>query len=112
MAEDDEEAHVFVGDEVMLIIEKVCKACLAEQGFSHGKIGQWTATIVENCLKELSALNKPFKYVVTTTLTQKTGASVQTATSQYWDLQNDNYVAYKYENDQMQALTTVFGISI
>jgi len=49
---------------------------------------------------------------VTTTLTQKTGASVQTATSQYWDLQNDNYVAYKYENDQMQALTTVFGISI
>lgn len=27
------------------------------------QIGQWTATIVENCLKELSALNKPFKYV-------------------------------------------------
>lgn len=99
-------------------------------------------------MKELSALNKPFKYVgapparhflaerarqpspgrphpppcaalrppparaVTTTLTQKTGASVQTATSQFWDLQRDSYVAYKYENEQMQALTTVFGVSI
>jgi hypothetical protein len=49
---------------------------------------------------------------VTTTLTQKTGASVQTASSQYWDVGNDNYVAYKYENDQMQALTTVYGIAI
>lgn len=45
-------------------------------------------------------------------LTQKTGASVQTATSQFWDLQRDSYVAYKYENEQMQALTTVFGVSI
>jgi len=97
---------------VQSIIEKVCKACLAEQGFLHSKIGQWTATIVENCLKELSAINKPFKYVVTTTLTQKTGASVQTATSQYWDAVNDNYVAYKYENEQMQCLTTVYGVSI
>jgi hypothetical protein len=49
---------------------------------------------------------------VTTTLTQKTGASVQTATSQYWDGASDSYVAYKYENDQMQALTTVYGITI
>lgn len=30
---------------------------------SSHQIGQWTSTIVENCLKELSALNKPFKYV-------------------------------------------------
>ncbi|KAJ1619213.1 hypothetical protein T492DRAFT_890718 [Pavlovales sp. CCMP2436] len=55
------------------------------------EISQWTATIVENCLIELSALNMPFKYV---------------------DVANDNYVAYKYENEQMQALTTVYGILI
>ncbi|KAJ1634512.1 putative dynein light chain Tctex-type [Pavlovales sp. CCMP2436] len=110
--DEETEHHVFVAEEVSVIIEKVCKAAIAEQGFLHSKLSQWTATIVENCLKELSALNKPFKYVVTTTLTQKTGASVQTATSQYWDVANDNYVAYKYENDQMQALTTVYGILI
>lgn len=95
-------------------------------------------------MKELSAIQKPFKYVgecralcahvprlarrpaaqtgarhpaasaraVTTTLTQKTGASVQTATSQYWDTANDNYVTYKYETNQMQCLTTVYGICI
>lgn len=54
----------------------------------------------------------PVSRPVTTTLTQKTGASLQTATSQYWDCQKDNYIAYKWENDQMQCLTTVYGVSI
>jgi hypothetical protein len=29
---------VFVAEEVQSIIEKVCKACLAEQGFLHSKV--------------------------------------------------------------------------
>lgn len=29
----------------------------------HSKVALWQATIVENALKRLAALNKPFKYV-------------------------------------------------
>jgi len=110
--DDNEEQATFNVEEVHAIVHKVCNACLTGQGFLHSKIGQWTATVVENCLKELSAINKPFKYVVSTTIMQRSGASVQTATSQYWDTQKDNYAAYKWENEQMQCLTTVYGVSI
>jgi hypothetical protein len=31
--------------------------------YTHSKVTTWQATIVENTLKRLAALNKPFKYV-------------------------------------------------
>lgn len=188
---------MFVGEEVTSIIEKVCKACLADSGFLHSKVrarsrrrlrrpvvrnacaaappappeqsrtracpvcaprlfprgllpadwavdGHNRGELLERAERTEQAVQirwcaacatfsggaraaavarspspapvrrspPPPARAVTTTLTQKTGASVQTATSQYWDLQRDSYVAYKYENEQMQALTTVFGVSI
>ncbi len=37
--------------------------CLGSAVFTHSKVALWQATIVENALKRLAALNKPFKYV-------------------------------------------------
>jgi hypothetical protein len=38
-------------------------SCLGSAVFTHSKVALWQATIVENTLKRLAALNKPFKYV-------------------------------------------------
>ncbi len=38
-------------------------SCLGSAVFTHSKVALWQATIVENALKRLAALNKPFKYV-------------------------------------------------
>ena len=45
--------------------------------------------MVEVCLKRLTALNKPFKYVVTCVIMQKNGAGLHTASSCYWDNTTD-----------------------
>ncbi len=39
------------------------EATLGTQHFQQQKIGQWTSNVVEQCLKRLTALGKPFKYV-------------------------------------------------
>lgn len=37
------------------------------------QVGQWTSQCLEGCMQRLSALNKPYKYVVTCIIMQKTG---------------------------------------
>ena len=37
------------------------------------QVSQWTSSCLENCIKKLTALNKPFKYVVTVIIMQKNG---------------------------------------
>ncbi len=76
---------------------------LGNASYQHTKVPQWTNNIVEQCLKRLSSLNKPFKYVgnisfwkrifnidsVTCIIMQKNGAGLHTATSCYWDTASD-----------------------
>ena len=44
---------------------------------------------IENSIKKLKELNKPFKYIVTAVLMQKNGAGLHTATSCFWDNTSD-----------------------
>lgn len=37
------------------------------------QVSQWTSSCLEHCIKRLTALNKPFKYVVTCVIMQKNG---------------------------------------
>ena len=48
------------GDVDTLLREAIIQV-MGENQFVHTKAGQWSANIVEGCLKRLSALAKPFK---------------------------------------------------
>ncbi|KAL1510665.1 hypothetical protein AB1Y20_006962 [Prymnesium parvum] len=118
--DDDGEDGAFSPEEVKTIITKVCNNCLLNQPFSHQKVPQWVSTIVENTLKELAVQNvdaaknghAKFKYVVTVTLQQKTGAALSMATSQYWDKATDGVSFVKWENDGIQLIAVVYGVMI
>lgn len=43
----------------MKSIENTCQ----NQSYQHAKVAQWNSNIVEQTLKKLSELNKPFKYL-------------------------------------------------
>ena len=85
---------------------------LQNQTYNHNKVAQWTSNCVEQCLKRLTALNKPFKYIVTCIIMQKTGAGLHTASSCYWDNGSDGSCTYKWENKSMYCICTVFGLAI
>ena len=67
---------------------------------------------IENSIKKLKELGKPFKYIVTAVLMQKNGAGLHTATSCFWDNQTDGSATLRWENKTMYCIVTVFGLSI
>ena len=76
---------------------------------------QWTSNIVEQALKRLTALGKPFKYAVTAAIMQKNGAGLNSASACYWDTVNDGNMQIRWPSDKnkdqnktMVAIVTVF----
>jgi hypothetical protein len=36
---------------------------IGQSSYQHSKVSQWTSNVVEQCLKRLTGLGKPFKYI-------------------------------------------------
>mmetsp|Transcript_22592 Transcript_22592/g.37273 ORF Transcript_22592/g.37273 Transcript_22592/m.37273 type:complete len:114 (+) Transcript_22592:89-430(+) len=106
------EESAFVVDDVNTIIKESIEAVLSNAVYHHNKVAQWTSNIVENALKRLTSLNKPFKYIVTCIIMQKNGAGLHTASSCYWDNTTDGSCTVRWENKTMYCITTVFGLAI
>eukprot|EP00002_Diphylleia_rotans_P002341 TRINITY_DN1149_c0_g1_i2.p1 TRINITY_DN1149_c0_g1~~TRINITY_DN1149_c0_g1_i2.p1 ORF type:complete len:114 (+),score=22.03 TRINITY_DN1149_c0_g1_i2:72-413(+) len=106
------EEAAFVQEDVNNIIKDAVEATLQSAVYNHNKVTQWTSNIVEQCLKRLAGLNKPFKYVVTCIVMQKNGAGLHTASSSYWDTQTDGSCTHRWESKTMYCITTVFGLAI
>lgn len=81
--------------------------------YTHSRVPQWTSDVIEACMRRLTQLNKPFKYIVTCAIMQKTGAGLHMASSCYWDNTSDGWVTHKYEgNKTCVCIVSVFGLAI
>jgi len=88
--------------------------------FQHGKVPQWTTTIVENTLKELAITNgdaakngqQKYKFVVNAFMQQKVGAGLVTACATYGDKATDGIASIKWESEQLQVMVVVYGIAV
>lgn len=102
----------FVVDEVTNIVKESIENNIGSSSYVHTKVPQWTSTIVEQILNQLTKLGKPFKYIVTCVIMQKCGAGLHTASSCYWDNSTDGSCTVKWENKSMYFIVTVFGLAI
>lgn len=80
--------------------------------YTHSRVPQWTSEVIESCMARLRGLNKPFKYIVTAAIMQKTGAGLHMASSCYWDNASDGSYTTKWENKTMYCVVSVFGLAI
>ncbi|KAL0276334.1 UNVERIFIED_CONTAM: hypothetical protein PYX00_003924 [Menopon gallinae] len=110
--EETSEDTQFVVDEVSAIIKEAVENTIGGNAYQQNKVGQWTSLVVESCLGSLTKLQKPFKYIVTCTIMQKTGAGLHTASSCYWDNNTDGSCTVRWENKTMYCLVSVYGLSI
>eukprot|EP00741_Cyanophora_paradoxa_P021739 tig00000241_g20982.t1 len=106
------EESQFVVDDVNTVIKEAIESVLQNAVYHHNKVSQWTSNIVEGCLKRLTAMNKPFKYIVTCIIMQKNGAGLHTASSCYWDNTTDGSCTVRWENKTTYCIATVFGLAI
>eukprot|EP00667_Euglena_gracilis_P025470 EG_transcript_29924 len=101
-----EEVNVIVKDAVDSVVG-------GNMQYDHSKVSHWINTIVETCLKKLTALNKPFKFVITCMIMRKTGAGLHLASSCLWDITCDNLYMHKEEsNKYLYCITTVYWTAL
>mmetsp|Transcript_37361 Transcript_37361/g.73484 ORF Transcript_37361/g.73484 Transcript_37361/m.73484 type:complete len:123 (+) Transcript_37361:57-425(+) len=112
----ESEKYEFQEELVQKKVVEVIETHLKNADYQEEKINQWVSNICEACMEELHAPKKPFKYVVTCMIMQRTGDAVHTATAAYWDTVADASisVAWPKRNDTkgtMCCIVTVFAVS-
>jgi dynein light chain Tctex-type 1 len=107
-----DEVADFNVEDVEKIIREAIVGNLGENSYNVKKVNEWTNAIVASCLKELQALARPFKYVVTCIIMQKNGAGLNTSYSTHWDTGKDGYCKIPWQNATMHCIVTIYGICV
>nr|WAW84851.1 dynein light chain Tctex-type [Halisarca dujardinii] len=106
------EEATFVVEEVSQIIKESIENVLGSSHYQHNRVNQWTSSVVEQCLNQLTKLGKAYKYIVTCAIMQKTGAGFHSASSCFWDNTTDGSCTLRWENKSMYCIVSVFGLAI
>lgn len=88
------------------------ESAIGGNAYQHSKVNQWTTSVVEQSLSQLTKLGKPFKYIVTCVIMQKNGAGLHTASSCFWDNSSDGTCTVRWENKTMYCIVSAFGLAI
>jgi len=102
----------FVSEEVTDIATKAINVTLEKVTYNKEKVSAWCAQIVDQCLKDLSKLEKPFKYIVTCIIMQRNGAPLHTAATAYWDTKTDGLCSMQVGSDTMDCIVTIYAAQI
>ena len=106
------EDDAFPSDDVYSILKESADGAIGSSDYQRTKVGVWTSAIVQQSLSQLSKIEKPFKYIVTCMMMQKTGAGFHTASSCYWDNTADDSCTVKWENNSMYCVISAFGLTL
>eukprot|EP01028_Stygiella_incarcerata_P008867 TRINITY_DN3993_c0_g1_i1.p1 TRINITY_DN3993_c0_g1~~TRINITY_DN3993_c0_g1_i1.p1 ORF type:complete len:116 (+),score=37.24 TRINITY_DN3993_c0_g1_i1:98-445(+) len=104
----------FNAEEAYQIVKEVVERHLMKATYDHSKTAQWIHDICEESIRRLTQLNKPFKYIVTCLIVQRTGAGVHSASSCFWDSSTDDFtiVSMENENKSLCCVTSVYGVAL
>ena len=106
---NEEGENEFVGEQVQDIVRNAVTKTLGNAQYNKDKVYKWSETIIEECLKELCKLNKPFKYVVTCIIMEKNGSKLHKGFALYWATQTDGVTSVQCYMDTMDCIATVFA---
>ncbi|XP_062324742.1 dynein light chain Tctex-type 1-like [Osmerus eperlanus] len=106
------EETAFVVDDINTIVKDAVETTIGNNNYQQSRIHQWTSSIVETSLNQLSKLGKPFKYIVTCIILQKNGAGLHTASSCFWDSTMDGSCIVRWENKTTLCVVNVFGLAV
>eukprot|EP01059_Diplonema_ambulator_P007212 TRINITY_DN16709_c0_g1_i1.p2 TRINITY_DN16709_c0_g1~~TRINITY_DN16709_c0_g1_i1.p2 ORF type:complete len:131 (+),score=55.68 TRINITY_DN16709_c0_g1_i1:38-394(+) len=111
--EEEDQEITLNSDKITEILEEAIKQTLQGQAWQPKKVEGWTSNIIEHVLKRLAEMKKPFKYIVTCIIMQKTGAGLHSSFSAFWDNSADGICCYPLmDNDTIQCVVTVYGLKL
>ena len=100
-------------------VRDVVELVLGGEEWSDAACDRWVERICCLCIDELHAAKKPFKYIVTCSLMQRTGAAIHSSRSAYWDGVSDGSVTVMWPkrnapdagNKTIIAMVSVFAVA-
>ncbi|GAB4812995.1 hypothetical protein N2152v2_000041 [Parachlorella kessleri] len=98
--------------EVDSVIRETVLHTIGETAFAQAKVNSWSGQIVEGCLKKLAGMGKPFKYVITCSITQRAGAGLHAASCTRWNPKTDGKLGVHWESETVLALVAVYWAAI
>ncbi|KYQ96680.1 cytoplasmic dynein light chain [Tieghemostelium lacteum] len=105
-------SNTFVVEDMLSILKEAVESSIQNSPYQHSKVPQWTSSIIDSSLKKIQELQKPFKYIVTCVIFQKTGAGFHLGSSCSWDPSTDGSCSYRWENKSMYCIINVFGCKV
>merc|ERR1711971_801005 len=115
---EDEGENEFVSEQVNDIVKNAITKNLGNAQYNKDRVNTWCTSIIDDCLKDLAKLEKPFKYVVTCVIMQKNGSPMHTGTSLFWDTKTDGLSCMQTTikdaagMETMDCVTTIFATMI
>eukprot|EP00347_Sterkiella_histriomuscorum_P007741 403347732 len=115
----NEDDNGFPNEEVEKCVYDAVEQVLANAQWDEKQVPQWINDICEKSMKQLVELNRPYKFMITCMLMQKTQQSgAQTVLSCYWENNTDSYYQTIYPPQRakdsaaktIQCIATVFGV--
>ncbi|KAG5265857.1 hypothetical protein AALO_G00247120 [Alosa alosa] len=102
----------FVVDDITTVVKEVVETTMGNSTYQQSRVNQWTSSVVESSLSQLTKLGKSFKYIVTCIILQKNGAGLHTASSCFWDNSTDGSCTVRWENKTMYCIVSVYGLAV
>lgn len=93
-------------------INNLMKQKLGPEKWLPKKVDGWTKDLIETTLKLLAEAKKPFKYIVTCIIMQRTGGGLTSSYSALWDTSRDGACVVDFENDHLQCVVTVYWVKL
>mmetsp|Transcript_18367 Transcript_18367/g.49387 ORF Transcript_18367/g.49387 Transcript_18367/m.49387 type:complete len:111 (-) Transcript_18367:174-506(-) len=109
---DDEGDNEFVSEQVNEIAKSAIGKAIGNSQYNKDKVNGWCTQIIDDCLKELTKLQKSFKYIVTCIIMQKNGSPLHTGSSLYWDTKTDGLCCVQTGMDSMDCIVTIYACMI
>lgn len=119
MMEDitDADKYEFQEEEMGKKLHKIIEETLKDQVYAEEEVQHWINSICEQSMTELWNSQKPFKYIVSCCITQRTGAGIHTAQSCHWDTVADRVLQVSWPKPtgaskaSMLCIMTVYAIA-
>ena len=85
---------------------------IGEAAFQHAKMPAWTNAVAEACIKQLAAMAKPFKFVVTAHVCQRAGAGLHCVAASSWNEHTDGMAYVRWENPTTQVMASAYWLAM
>ena len=99
-----------IKQELETTANQVLKKHLDQKTYSQKEAQTWTNTISDELIKNLSAMQKGFKFMCNCTIFQKGDSSLHFSSTCLWNPNCDGSLTVKFENDQLHCFICLFGI--